>query len=275
MCDVNYSREAENILALFYEADFIVYVEGDDDVCFWDIMLNKFSSLRYEVIEVGGCNNLEPYISKVLDNSINDLVALDLDFNKISGSKVSHNKILYTHGYSIENTYITIESIQKTIKHLGRLNTKIIQSLDVESWHMNFIETMKDLIELDIFNHLNQKGEVIISDSIHPFLASKDEILPDTIKVNGKKESISQSIGYCGELSDLVSQYPLYCLLKGHFIFSGVANYIRIAIRSFGKKVSIPDDSIYSNLISNFTSIFNDENPEYQYYKDIIEKSYN
>ncbi|MBQ0606087.1 DUF4435 domain-containing protein [Providencia rettgeri] len=276
MNDIAYSIEAENVLSLFFEADYIVYVEGIDDVCFWDVILNEFSDLKYEVIDVGGCHNLEPYIEKILNNSIKDLVALDSDFNLITGNRFNNKRILYTNGYSIENTYITAESIKKTIKHIGRFNSKTMFSLEIERWLESFINSMECLIKLDIHNHLYQRGEVVISDSVHLFLSSKDATIPDVNKVSEKKQLLIESLGYINdvEVDHLISPYPLYCLLKGHFIFSGVANYIRLSIKSFGKKASIPDDSIYSSLIANFVNIFNEEHPEYLYYKDIVEQSY-
>ncbi|EPJ0398236.1 DUF4435 domain-containing protein [Providencia rettgeri] len=276
MNDIAYSTEAENILSLFFEADFIVYVEGIDDVCFWDLILNEFSDLKYEVIDVGGCHNLEPYIEKVLSNSIKDLVALDSDFNLITGNRYNNKKILYTCGYSIENTYITVDSIKKTIKNIGRFNSKTMFSLEIENWLESFIDSMECLIKLDIHNHLYQKGEVVISDSVHLFLSSKDEIIPNIAKVEERKQILLESLGDINhtEIDNLTSTYPLSSLLKGHFLFSGVANYIRLSIKSFGKKASIPDDSIYSNLLGNFTSSFNEEHPEYLYYKDAVEQSY-
>ncbi len=36
MDEFHYSSEAENILNRFYQAEIMVYVEGDDDICFWE-----------------------------------------------------------------------------------------------------------------------------------------------------------------------------------------------------------------------------------------------
>ncbi len=37
----NWSDEAENVISMFYDADIMVYVEGEDDIGFWEIVFKK------------------------------------------------------------------------------------------------------------------------------------------------------------------------------------------------------------------------------------------
>ncbi|HCX7732599.1 TPA: hypothetical protein OZ640_004640, partial [Escherichia coli] len=37
----SWSNEAENVISLFYDADIMVYVEGEDDIAFWEIIFKK------------------------------------------------------------------------------------------------------------------------------------------------------------------------------------------------------------------------------------------
>ncbi|MDM9086694.1 DUF4435 domain-containing protein [Klebsiella pneumoniae] len=60
----SWSNEAENVISLFYDADIMVYVEGEDDIAFWEIIFKKNGRFNVEVQDVGGCEALQPYIEK-------------------------------------------------------------------------------------------------------------------------------------------------------------------------------------------------------------------
>ena len=75
MADLTYSADAHNVLSKFYNADKMVYVEGDDDVLFWEFIFNKFSNFKVKVQGVGGKPELEKYIKRICDGEINSIAA--------------------------------------------------------------------------------------------------------------------------------------------------------------------------------------------------------
>ena len=54
MSDIQYSTDALNVLSDFYGVDTLVYVEGDDDVIFWQAIFEKFASRSVRFESVGG-----------------------------------------------------------------------------------------------------------------------------------------------------------------------------------------------------------------------------
>lgn len=46
MPSLDYSLEALNLLNAFHQVDKVVYVEGQDDVPFWEFLFKKFTNLN-------------------------------------------------------------------------------------------------------------------------------------------------------------------------------------------------------------------------------------
>lgn len=46
MGELSYSNEANNLLNRFYGVEKILYVEGDDDIPFWEIILKSYPQLQ-------------------------------------------------------------------------------------------------------------------------------------------------------------------------------------------------------------------------------------
>src|SRR5688572_12199253 len=99
MDDLEYSIDAKNVLNDFHEVDLMFYVEGDDDVPFWEFMVGKFSRLSFKVESVGGKSNLKRYVDDIFDEKINGVAGLDLDFSIFDKIKI-HPRIVRTYGYS-------------------------------------------------------------------------------------------------------------------------------------------------------------------------------
>ncbi|RLM02058.1 hypothetical protein BIY27_26050 [Gibbsiella quercinecans] len=92
MADLSYSNEAFNVLNLFYQKDYMVYVEGRDDVCFWEMIFNKTSNIKVEIQDVGVCEELIPYIEKIYNGEIEAIVACDMDLKYFDDTKKEHNR---------------------------------------------------------------------------------------------------------------------------------------------------------------------------------------
>ncbi|HBM2026214.1 TPA: DUF4435 domain-containing protein, partial [Acinetobacter baumannii] len=132
MNNLEYSTDAKNILNDFYEVDKILYVEGIDDKVFWGILFDRYSDKTVEIIDVGGVENLKPYIEQIERSEIlNAYVACDQDYNFFK-DKEWHNKVICTFGHSIENSLVSRETICDVVRGFSKSNKKstIYNSID-------------------------------------------------------------------------------------------------------------------------------------------------
>ncbi|CDG96507.1 conserved hypothetical protein [Xenorhabdus bovienii str. puntauvense] len=276
MAEIMYSTGAENVLHKFHRVDYMVYVEGDDDKCFWEYLINYFVEIKYKIQAVGGSNNLKKYIETILNNESKNIVATDSDLNIFGNNIATHPRILRTYGYSIENTFISIEGIRESIGSLGKYSNEELNALlDINSWMDNFLTTICPLIKIDIYNHMNKCGLQIMGDKVEKFLIrSKNiEICPDKIN-NYMYEKLKLLNNYNEEeITSILDGKNTHCRywLRGHFLFSAVANLIRVILSKDGKKISLSAEALYSQFIIFFKGHFNNNHEEYEYYEKIIQ----
>lgn len=273
MASLEYSNEAINILDMFHKVNYIVYVEGVDDICFWELILEKYSDLKFEIQEVGGCEKLKEYIDDVISGDLNIIVATDFDFNLFSNETVWHKRILRTYGYSIENTFINYITIRKVIKALGKLKDRELTGINISRWLEKTHEVMSDLIKLDIYNHIFKCGNCVIGDTAHKFLENKKSISLSEGLIQSCMEEIMSLIEEYDEsiINDILHEKRTETRhwMKGHFLFSVVANYIRLVLKGLGKNISISDSALYSSFILTYEGELNKSNVENNYYKEI------
>ncbi|MBF4307409.1 DUF4435 domain-containing protein, partial [Vibrio anguillarum] len=132
-------EEANNIVHLFYGADVMVYVEGEDDVPFWEVIFNCLVEYRVEIQEVGGSKELAKYIDELELGKLQGIIACDSDFEILKGSLCNPN-IIRTYGYAIENSLICPSTILKVIKSVGKIPTKNMPIKELEIWLNCFIQ---------------------------------------------------------------------------------------------------------------------------------------
>ena len=182
MRDIFYSDEAINIRNAFLGVDVIIYVEGDDDVLFWSDIFSKVAPpSRFEVEPANGAENLDEYIAKINDGTIAAIAARDSDFLKAHNKIINHPRIIYTVGYSIENSLYTTDILM-------RLSQSWCKSIKIglnecEEWFSCIIDNFSDLICLDIANSLNNGGEATIGDNCTKFMKSQTSHIPCTKKI--------------------------------------------------------------------------------------------
>lgn len=75
---LTYSDSALGVKAAFYNKKAMVYVEGTDDIIFWEQFFDK---LVYKVEDVGGCGNFNAYIQRLNNGEKSFVVAGDLDYS--------------------------------------------------------------------------------------------------------------------------------------------------------------------------------------------------
>lgn len=272
--DLNWSDGAENVISMFYDADIMVYVEGEDDIGFWEIIFKKNGRLNVAVQDVGGCEALTPYIEKIISGKINAIVARDSDFNCFSATITHHPNIIYTRGYSIENTILDERVISRVLKNMGKYSAKDIQGIDVRSWLDEFYKNIEDLIILDIYNHINQLGLSVVSDSCERFMQSKTSYTICMEKIDAHLQKLPSDFKEHGLAIKVGLQYPnntnLTSWIRGHFLFSASLRYITSFLSKNDRKTAISKDSFYSNVLTAFELYFTEEHDDYTFYCEKI-----
>ncbi len=151
MPDLSYSDDALNVISAFYDADKLLYVEGDDDVVFWELVLEQFEIRTFKVQSVGGIEELKKYIDKVASGAIDANVARDADFSYIQKPPQLH-QVIYTYGHSIENTLFTTGTICSIIRAYGRMTRRLIDEGECETWMNEFHSAFEQLVTYDAAN---------------------------------------------------------------------------------------------------------------------------
>jgi len=273
MDDLNHSLEAEDILNLFYQTDYIVYVEGPDDICFWEKILQETTNLTFEVQDVGGSTQLLSYMDAIIDEDLKVIVACDSDLTIFDNNYKSHPRILRTFGYAIENTYIEPRSIKAIIKSLAKLKSQQSENLKIMEWLKDIDNKTQELIQLDVFNQINKCGVSVVGDNATRFMKSSTSSELCEQKIGEFIAQIKPNlVGYDSALiKNEITQRGLkhFIWLRGHFFFSATAKFISTQASKFGKKPSISNESLYSNFMNIFESNFNGTHSEYDYYHSI------
>jgi len=104
MSKIDYSIDALNVRNCFFSTDTIVYVEGDDDILFWDKVFRASTSASIYIEAVGGSKELDKYIELINSGELESIAARDSDYLDFEGKKNGDSKIIYTVGHSIENS---------------------------------------------------------------------------------------------------------------------------------------------------------------------------
>ncbi len=257
-----HSDSAISITHEFYNTQVMVYVEGDDDIPFWDeLFKKKVPDAFYTIEQVGGKNNLRNHINAIKKGNItNVIVACDSDYNRILYDNTSalHDNplIIMTYGHSIENTMFCPKTVSKYIKNILKTATNYYPI--TKSWYDHFCSISKRLLPYDI---LNQEGFDDDNDSNKKkvfnerFHRLQDNSNP-TILSEGKIEEFITRIKCNYKNSDVIDierriaedpREPRY-MIQGHFLEIAVMNFIRETIKK-QKNVALSNEAIFTSFI--------------------------
>lgn len=249
MSELEYSVDALNVKAEFFGKNFSVYVEGEDDIMFWEsfFKIAGFDSIYIE--DVGGYTNLTPYMAKILDEDAKIIVAADTDHFDIIGFDFEHDRIVRTYGYSIENTLYNSERISKIIRKLSKKKPPEVD--EIEKWKIGFADVGKELLVYAIANKIFDKEIKTFTDKCSRFLKSKKaaELCEDKLKEWKNDLERKFTPEEFEKAEDIVSKSTKdkWYLIRGHFLTNGVINYIKKQVRTLvGKEPSLPLDNLYA-----------------------------
>lgn len=251
MNSLEYSIDALDAKGLFYNKCLTVYVEGNDDVLFWDYLF-KIAEVSAHIEDVGGVKEIEKYVVDILENDAGFLVACDNDHNDFLDDKIIHSQIIRTYGYSIENSMYNFDKIEEIISKLSRKKVDV-KSL-IETWAEEFSNQVYELLKYDIANHKFKKGISVFGDSCVRFLKSNSSHKISSQKISDYIDSIKErfNISEIQEVERLLntSEKDFWFLIKGHFLTSATMNLIKSLVnQQCGTNCNITLDMIYTLTI--------------------------
>ncbi|MDT8806336.1 DUF4435 domain-containing protein [Vibrio vulnificus] len=277
MDDFFYSDDALNVIHEFHEAEKVVYVEGDDDVVFWEIIFSKFTTKSYYFKSVDGCENLEPYKTKIINGIIDDIVASDIDFIYFDEENEvpSHSNLLWTYGHSIENTILSKGVIPSIIASLARVSRRLIDPVHLNEWYDNFVDKFMLLIKYDLVSEVQKVGISVLGDNCTRFMIGPHSPSPCCTKIQNFIDSnnLESSIFVDNDLIDakLSSRSRLLSdFIRGHFLFSACLKYVNSYVKRIGKNKSLSVDAFFSGSMLAFSSGFDGTHEHYNFYQQQV-----
>lgn len=277
MSMLDYSADAINTLNVFMRADFVLFVEGEDDVLFWEtIFLECKKGVVLDIRSVGGVNDLDKYVEGVMAGDLNCLVARDSDYARIVGRLPVHPKLLYTYGYSIENTLYSTGLIAEIIYLWSRKGED--HFANVVEWLEGFINGVRPLFVYDILNFMHDLCVDTGAGHCQRFMIGKHSEIVDAQKVLDHVQMLAASNNGFGQGDDNilpVQHASVAKVIRGHFLQSGVLRFINRKLKSLGRNTSVSQDALYAHAIQYLKTGFSWDEEEGVYYREQIMRAIN
>lgn len=293
--DMNYSFEYSNgaleSKPKFESKEFICFVEGHDDVIFWEKRFENAGINDVFFEEVGGKEEIEKFILK-LGTGLKAILCLDKDYNFILNRENKDGKVVYTYGHSIENTLYCSNSIKNYILKLGRFPKKIsnliLKAIELE--YINFETKVYPLLKYEIANEkisleCNEQGIVnnnsvsILGNNTCKFLYKNNSIIIAEDKVKTTIDLCIKKIPneIVIELEKTMSTNKLNTreIVRGHFLTNWVINLVKKIIKDQkNQNVKIELQSVFPSLVEHCLTCKVPSCVKKTYYNTNIKKAY-
>ena len=252
--DLSYSIAALRVKASFYGKKAMVYVEGPDDVVFWD---SFFERAVFAIEHVGGCSNLNPYIDKLEHGERSYLVACDSDYRSFTGESYKSPLVISTYGHSIENMMYCPNNLNELVKKLSRSTVDSIESIN--KWYVKFSESCKPLLYREIvnltYNPLENKVKVLGNNSAKYCMSNPCYELDDA-KIS-KFCSDNEALFPSKEIERVIEAVAndgreIRQLIRGHFYTYAVMKFIASlssTLSAASKKIILSEDYLYATTV--------------------------
>lgn len=268
MAELDYSVDALNARSAFFRVKTIIYVEGEDDILFWHEIFSQVTKEAFEVEPAGGAEQIDRYIGDIESGELHAIAARDSDFLKKIPDQHNHPRVVYTYGYSIENSLYISQALHQLTKSWCR--SVDLNFDECDNWLNDFAQKIAPLVHLDLANYLNGGGVSTIGDNCTRFMK---ESAPDCIcnrKVShhfetAKKEIPNEKIIQAQEILD-ATKPSIINNIRGHFLASAILKYIVEKSKKTGRKANISNDSLYAAAVTWFGRSLMEDHPHKEYY---------
>lgn len=271
---LEYSDGAMNVLNMFHERDVMVYVEGVDDIHFWEVVFSRASRFSVKIEPAGGICELEKIIKKIEHGKITAIAACDLDHRFPNRLANPSSNVIYTYGHSIENTIICEHTIKSVISAHAKTSRANVSSVALHLWRREFYSAIKELVLFDIANFIYKKGFSILGDNCSKFLVDGSSDRLSESKLASHVEKLRPSfkdvdfIDIENRIRDSAREVIDY--IRGHFLFSMFLKYSYNKIKTIKSNASLSVDAFYGSLLIAFDTVFNARHSHFSYYAESI-----
>ncbi len=268
MAELEYSTDALNARSAFFGAKTVIYVEGDDDILFWREVFARVADEKFEIESVGGSDRLDEYIRIIVSGQLNAIAARDADFLRYLDRCLTDPKVVYTFGYSIENSLYVAEVLacvaRSWCKTIGVTESECLQ------WLSRFAADFAPLVHMDLANAISDAGVPTIGDNCSRFMTSNASASACLTKIESRLAQVAVKIpdiavnkakATLGNGTDTI----LACV-RGHFLESAVIKFVASKAKSLGRKATISSDSLYAVALANFGRSLDSSHPHKDHY---------
>jgi hypothetical protein len=267
MDNIEYSVDALNVRSAFYGAKTIIYVEGEDDVLFWEEIFRLVADQDFRVESLGGSEKIDGFIEKINAGELTAIVARDADFLPFLNGKCDDPKVLFTAGYSIENSLYVAETILAVARSWARSNN--VTLAECEAWLNDLAVKIEPLVRLDLANAMASSGQATIGDNCTRFMQSQNSsnVCPNKILQYYSEiepKLCKKAIKEAGKA--LKNENVLINHVRGHFLASAILKFIVSKAKSLRRQVSVSSDALYVSALSEFRRSIIGNHPHHQYY---------
>ncbi|WP_130734665.1 DUF4435 domain-containing protein [Flavobacterium sp. J27] len=259
---------------LFYNVDFIVFVEGGQsftkqeidqghfnemsiDIIFWTAIFNTYKPAKYKFKAVGSKSAVKKVAEDIINNNLTTVfTAMDQEFDMVLSSNLIHPNIKYTYGYSWENDIWNEEVICDIISRLSAINTQ----KGTISPHINrFLRDIKFSVYSDAYlfskglSYFPRPGHMRLF-LVNPALAPELNRSELTLLKNTLPVSKSTIYSY-GSKKSIQVRRNCY----GHLFGDYCKNLVKFLLRTLYNLNGISDEIIRRLALSNYIVHFSDE----------------
>lgn len=267
MAQLEYSVDALNVLNKFYRAQVLAYVEGDDDIPFWNAIFSGIPGCTVAVESAGGCAEIEKFIFRIESDRARILVARDADYTGLKDERSGSKQVIYSYGHSIENSLYVASAIVKISQWAHRKVAP--REEDVVAWLDELSRALRPVVINDIASDIDELGVVALSDNCGSFMVNKSSPLTSDAKISARLAQIEAKIPEASRerAARIVEQKGGYSglLLRGHVLASAVLRFVR---EHSGRNVA--NETIFTNAIAVFEQHFVKGHPHSAYYRQAV-----
>lgn len=273
MPELVYSREAVKTLPRFHRADWIIYVEGQDDVVFWELACRLSGVGSFVLKEVGGDGGLLPYEQMLDDPEVPIMVARDRDYRDLCGEWDRDRRVVCTYGYAIENTLCDPGLVARVIEILARRPT--VDPGEVAAWLEAFMDGADEALAVDIANSCIDGGVEVLGKNCKKFLRKTKR---PSLNKNHLRSAVARSRGVSkareGEIRQRLEddERNPYMIVRGHFLMSAVRKYVEVEVSRIRRKtVRVPREHLFAQLVAMLEARWTTDRPDLAWIREQLE----
>ncbi len=186
--ELDFSVPARSLIPVFNGVDCVIYVEGKNDVPFWEGLLQQHgnSGMKFEVKTLKdwktnspeGKKELLKYLPELTSGRLqHTIIAMDRDFDEFKGKLHLSPLILYTSGYSIENSFYTPLTISFFLYDTGDAALQL--SHQFQRFHEEVVQFVPYLIAAQLCGKASYMPKIatVCQEILHPSAAESQQQL--------------------------------------------------------------------------------------------------